>query len=151
MKTGKPIIGKAGFIIDADGNRIPISVSTAVLGDAERQIIGGAETFPDLSEVEELRQELEGRFSVGDLVSRSPLMQKIFRALPVIAASSCAVLILGETGTSKELMARTIHSLSSRQKGPFIAINCGAPPESAGIRAVWLQGPNLYRRQQGQA
>ena len=130
IRNGKPIIGKSGYIIDADGTRIPISVSTAVLRDAEGHVIGGAETFRDLSEVEALRRELEGRFRVGDLASRSPLMQKLFEVLPAIAASPSTVLILGETGTGKELVARTIHTLSPRNKGPFIAVSCGALPDT---------------------
>jgi len=130
LKTGKPIIGKSCYIIDSEGNRIPISISTAVLKDANGRIIGGAETFRDLSEIEELRQELQGRFHVGDFISRSPLMQKVFEVLPAIAGSPSTVLILGETGTGKELMARTIHSLSPRSKGPFVAVNCGALPDT---------------------
>lgn len=130
LKTAKPVIGESGYIIDADGNRIPISVSTAVLRDHEGRVIGGAETFRDLSEVEALRQELESRTSVGDLVSRSPLMQRMFEVLPAIAASPSTVLILGETGTGKELVARTIHTLSPRREGPFIAVNCGALPDT---------------------
>ena len=130
MKTGKPIIGRSGYIIDAEGTRIPISVSTAVLKDGQGRIIGGAETFRDLSEVEELRKELEGRYRVGDLVSRSPLMQRVFEVLPAIAASPSTVLILGETGTGKELVTRTIHSLSPHNQGPFIAVNCGALPDT---------------------
>jgi PAS domain S-box-containing protein len=130
LETEKPVIGKSGYIINADGRRIPISVSTAVIRGAERNIIGGAETFRDLSEVESLRRELEGRFRVGELTSRSPVMQKMFEVLPAIAASPSTVLILGETGTGKELLARTIHSLSPRHKGPFIAVNCGALPDT---------------------
>jgi PAS domain S-box-containing protein len=130
LKTGKPIIGKSGYIIDASGSRIPISVSTAVLRDADGRVMGGAETFRDLSEVEALRQELEHRFRVGDLTSRSPLMQRVFEVLPAIAASPSTVLILGETGTGKELVARTIHSLSPRSRGPFVAVNCGALPDT---------------------
>jgi PAS domain S-box-containing protein len=130
LKTGKPIIGKSGYIINADGTRIPISVSTAVLKDAEGRVIGGAETFRDLSEVEALRRELEGKFRVGELVSRSPVMQRVFEVLPAIAVSPSTVLILGETGTGKELVARTIHSLSPHCQGPFIAVNCGALPET---------------------
>lgn len=130
LETGKPVIGKSGYIIDADGNRIPISISTAILRDGEGRVIGGAETFRDLSEVEALRQELEGKFRVGDLVSRSPLMQRVMEVLPAIASSPSTVLILGETGTGKELVARTIHSLSPRNQGPFIAVNCGALPDT---------------------
>ncbi len=130
LKTGKPVIGRSGYIIDADGNRIPISVSTAVLRDGEGRVIGGAETFRDLTEVETLRRELEGKFRAGDLTSRSPLMQRLFEVLPAVAASPSTVLILGETGTGKELVARTIHSLSPRNRGPFVAVNCGALPDT---------------------
>ena len=130
IKTGRPVIGKTGYIVDARGRRIPISVSTAVLRDARGRVVGGAETFRDMSEVEALRQELEGRARVGDLVSRSPLMQRVFDVLPTIAASPSTVLVLGETGTGKELVARTIHALSPRRKGSFVAVNCGALPDT---------------------
>ena len=130
LASGKPIIGKSGYIIDADGTRIPVSVSTAVLRNADGQVIGGAETFRDLTELESLRRELQGRFTVGELVSRSPLMQRIFEVLPAIAASPSTVLIVGETGTGKELLARTIHSLSPRRDGPFIAVTWGALPDT---------------------
>jgi len=109
LKTGKEIIGRSGYIIDAKGTRIPVSVSTAVLRDESGKVIGGAETFRDLSEIEALRQELEGRFHVGDMVSHSPLMQKVFDVLPAIAVSPSTVLILGE---------------------PFVAVNCGALPDT---------------------
>lgn len=130
IKTGRPIIGKTGYIIDAGGNRIPISLSTAVLRNSDGHMTGGAETFRDLSEVEVLRRELEGKVRVGDLVSRSPIMQRIFAVMPAIAASPSTVLILGETGTGKELAARAIHSLSPRSTGPFVAVNCGALPDT---------------------
>ena len=130
LETGKPIIGKSGYLINSDGDRIPISISTAVLRDDDANVIGGAETFRDLSELETLRQELDGKSHIGDLASRSPLMQRVFEVLPEIAASTSTVLILGETGTGKELMAKTIHSLSPHRRGPFIALNCGALPET---------------------
>jgi PAS domain S-box-containing protein len=106
LKTGMPVIGRSAYIIRADGARIPISVSTSVLRDARGRIAGGAETFRDLSEVETLRRELEGRYHVGDLASRSPLMQQVFEVLPAIAVSPSTVLVLGETGTGKELMTQ---------------------------------------------
>jgi transcriptional regulator with PAS, ATPase and Fis domain len=130
VDSGHPVIGRSCYIIDAGSRRIPISVSTAVLRDAGGRIIGGAETFRDLSEIEYLRMKLEGRFRIGDLESRSPLMQRIFDVLPAVAASPSTVLIVGETGTGKELVARTIHSLSRRNSAPFVAVNCGALPDS---------------------
>lgn len=148
LKNGKPIIGRSGYIIDEEGGRIPISLSTAVLKNGSGQVVGGAETFRDLSEIETLRHELEGRTHVGEIVSRSPLMQRLFEVIPAIAVSPSTVLITGETGTGKELMARTVHALSRRSKGPFVALNCGALPDSLleselfGYRAGAFTGAN---------
>ena len=130
LKTGAPVIGRSGYIVTAAGERIPISVSTAVLRDAAGRLIGGAETFRDLREIEALRSALEGKWRIGDLASRSPLMQRVFEMLPAIAASPSTVLVSGETGTGKEVVARTIHSLSPRRRGPFIAVSCGSLPDT---------------------
>lgn len=130
ISSGKPLINKPCFIISADGERIPISVSTAVLRDEKGDVIGGAETFRDLSEVEDLRSQLEGRFHIGDMISRSPSMRIVFEQVEAVAASDCTVLVQGETGTGKELLARAIHGMGARRKGPFVAINCGALPDS---------------------
>lgn len=130
LTTHRPVIGKTGYIIDAKGSRIPVSISTAVLRDPDGTVIGGAETFRDLSDIETLRKQLEGKYHVGDLVSRSPAMRRIFEILPPIAESLSTVLIVGETGTGKERIARTIHELSPRRDGPFVAVNCGALPET---------------------
>lgn len=130
MESGQAIINKTCYIIDADGNRLPISVSTAVLRDSNGRFIGGAETFRDLSEVEALRKQLESRFQIGDMVSHSPAMRKVFELLRAVASSISTVLIQGETGTGKELFARAIHDLGGRAKQPFVAINCGALPDT---------------------
>jgi len=130
VKTGKPIVNQSAFIVRADGRRIPISVSTALLHDGRGKIVGGAETFRDLSLVEELRKELEGRFQVGDLVSHSAPMRRLLELLPPVAPSDVTVLIQGETGTGKELLARAIHNLSARKSKPFVPVNCGALPDT---------------------
>lgn len=130
METGNPLINRSCYIVDAEGGRIPISVSTALLRDKDGEVVGGAETFRDLSVVEELRKELEGRFEIGDIISRSPNMRRLFDILPQVAASNSAVLIQGETGTGKELLAHAIHHLSPRKDKPFVAVNCGALPDT---------------------
>ncbi len=130
LKTGKPVINKTGFIIDADGSRIPISVSTAVLKNSEGEVIGGVETFRDLSEIEALRKELTGSFSIGDIVSHSPAMRNVSDMATAVAGSPSTVLILGETGTGKELLARAIHTMGRGEGKPFVAVNCGALPDS---------------------
>ena len=129
MESGTPIVNCSAYIIDAKGRRIPISVSTALLRDARGRTVGGVETFRDLSLIEELRKQLEGRYELGDMVSRSASMRRIFEILPQVAASDSTVLIQGETGTGKEVLARAIHTQSSRGAKPFVAVNCGALPE----------------------
>jgi len=130
LKTGKPVINKAVYIINSKGKRIPISISTAILHDSEGNLIGGAETFRDLSMVEQLKKELESRYSFEDIISKSPVMQHTLEVLPVIAQSNSTVLIQGASGTGKELLARAIHNISARRKHPFIAVNCGALPDN---------------------
>lgn len=130
IETGVPIVNRTAFIVDSRGKRIPISVSTAILRDKKGTVVGGAETFRDLTTIEVLRKELRGRFRVGDMISRSPAMRRIFEILPQVAESEATILVQGETGTGKELVARGIHNLSKRSKGPFVAVNCGALPDS---------------------
>jgi transcriptional regulator with PAS, ATPase and Fis domain len=112
------------------GKRIPISVSTALLVDGRGRVLGGAETFRDLSELEELKKELASRGPNPVFRSKSPSMEKLLAMLPAVSDSTSSILIQGETGTGKEVLARTIHALSPRKEGPFVAVNCGAIPES---------------------
>jgi len=130
LRTGRPIVNKAIYILDVDGQRIPISISAAALKDADGNTIGGVETFRDLSLVEELRKELEEKYTFADIVGRSLAMQKVFELLPQIADSNSTVLIEGASGTGKELVARALHSLSPRGEKRFVAINCGALPDT---------------------
>ena len=129
-ETGKPVVNRPVAILRADGKEIPISVSTALLKDATGRVIGGVETFRDLSLVQTLRQEINRRYRFGDIVSRSPIIRKLFSILPEVAQSESTVLILGESGTGKELLSHAIHSLSPRAEGPFVAVNCGALPDT---------------------
>ncbi len=76
-----------------------------------------------------LREQLR-RSSQGDIIGSSPPMKKIFRMIRKVAPTDLTVLVLGETGTGKELVARELHRLSDRAKQPFVSINCGAIPEN---------------------
>jgi PAS domain S-box-containing protein len=130
IASGRPVVDKAISIINARGEELPISISTAILTTADGELIGGVETFRDLSQVEKLRKEIEGRYSFSDIIGRSPAMRSLFELLPVVAASDSTVLIHGASGTGKELVARAIHNLSPRADGRFVAINCGALPDT---------------------
>ncbi len=130
MEKGKPFINSSGYIISSEKKKIPITTSTSLLVDKNNNIIGGVETFRDHSLVDQLRKELSVKVKIKDIISNSNAMNKILNILPQIAQSDSSVLIDGETGTGKELFARAIHNLSLRKKKPFIAINCGALPDT---------------------
>jgi PAS domain S-box-containing protein len=130
IDTGQPVVGKAIYIINSDGRRIPISISTAILRDDEGHIMGGVETFRDLSLIAELRKELWGRYSFADIISKNHRMRELFAILPQVAVSGSTTLIEGESGTGKELFARAIHNLSPRHNGPFVVANCAALPDT---------------------
>ena len=128
--SGESVINRAVRILDRAGRSVLVSVSAASLHDAGGELIGGVETFRDLSAEEVLRREIEKSFTFQDIVSRHPKMHELFAILPDIAESEVSVLIEGESGTGKELLARAVHSLSSRAEKPFVAVNCGSLPDT---------------------
>jgi len=127
MITGDVAIDQPVNIINSSGEKIPISVSTAVLRDDDGSVLGAVETFRDLSTIEHLRKELKKNYSFEDIISKSPAIHKLFSILPDIAESESTVLIQGPSGSGKELFARAIHNLSRRQDN-YVIINCGTLP-----------------------
>jgi len=81
-------------------------------------------------ETERLQRQLSYQGMLGDLTGRSPALQQVFSLIRQVAPSRAAVLVTGESGTGKEIVARTIHKLSPRRDGPFVAVNCAAMPET---------------------
>ena len=130
FETGKPVVNATARIVDNKGFTVPIRISTAILKDKNGNVMGGVETFQDLSQIEQLRKELQSRHTFEDIVGRSPAMMHLFEILPLIAESSSTVLIEGPSGTGKELFARAIHNLSPRRKKRFVAVNCAALPDT---------------------
>ena len=130
MDSGKPIVNATAHIINQQGERIPIRIATALLKDSDGGIVGGVETFQDLTQVEQLQKELHARYTFEDIVGRSPAMMRLFEILPQVADSSSTVLIEGPSGTGKELFARAIHNLSPRKRKRFVAVSCAALPDT---------------------
>ncbi len=130
IETGQNIVDMRITILNTAGERIPVSISTALLVDEDGQFLGGVETFRDLTTVELLRQRLNDDYSWHDIITKNHEMLRILSILPDVATSESSVLIEGPSGSGKELVARAIHALSSRKDGPFIAVNCGALPDT---------------------
>jgi PAS domain S-box-containing protein len=130
LATGHSQVNVNAHIISRSGSQKAISISTATLKNEHNEVIGGVETFRDLSELEKLKRQLARNYTDEDIVGRHPRMREIFSFLPDIAESESSVLIEGPTGSGKELIARAIHQLSPRKTGPFVAVNCAALPET---------------------
>ena len=129
-ETGREVVNRTVHIINARGQRLPVSISTAILKDETGQAIGAVETFRDISREEDLRKKLEEKYTFQDIVSKSHKLREIFDLLPDVAASTSTVLLQGESGTGKELFAQAIHNLSPRSRRPFVAVNCAALPDT---------------------
>jgi two-component system, NtrC family, response regulator PilR len=82
------------------------------------------------SENQRLREQLRGVHSLDTMVAKSMSMLRVFELVRKVAPTRANVLVRGESGTGKELVARALHNLSDRASGPFVAVNCGAIPES---------------------
>ncbi|PLY05456.1 MAG: Fis family transcriptional regulator [Desulfuromonas sp.] len=129
IETGMPVTDREVHVTGKNGRHVPVSISANVLRDANGRPVGGVETMRDQSLIHVLQQEIENKFTFGDLLSRNKIMNKLFAIIPDIAASEATVLIKGDSGTGKELFAKAIHENSPRKDGPLVIINCGALPE----------------------
>ncbi len=101
-------------------------VSTAITEESLKDDFGVVLVLHDISEVTRLRKVFIAKQSFGALIGSSPAMKELYGIIETIAEFDTTVLIYGETGTGKELIARTIHNFSHRKNGPFIPINCSA-------------------------
>jgi PAS domain S-box-containing protein len=118
------------YIVRADNRRVPISVNANTIHRPDGELVGGVETFRDLTEIHALRRAYHLQYSFEDIISKNHKMLQLFGILPQVAESGSTVLIQGSSGTGKELIARAIHNHGPRKNAPFVAVNCGALPEA---------------------
>ena len=124
-----PVESAMVHIISHGGVEKPIVVNATVLRE-EGEIIGAVEFFRDPATVHGGDDRAGQEGTLADIVTASPVMRRIIETLPNIARSDCSVLIVGPSGSGKELVAQAIHSLSQRRYGPYVKINCGALPST---------------------
>ena len=142
MHTGRPIVNRSVYILRPDGERAPISVSTALLKDRRGNIIGGVETFRDLRLVEQLRAEITGRYTFADVLSKNREMQRLFDILPQVAESDSTVLVEGDRGSDDSPGGRgadyqhvfRLWQARFRQQGGLLRIEVRADRVHAGPR-----------------
>lgn len=119
-----------GNLINTDRHLIPIRITSAPLKNLQGKMVGFLETVEDISLLRKLDETARHTYEFNNIIGRSPEMEKILHILPSLAQTDSSVLITGETGTGKDMMAKSIHQSSSRAKGPFVKVNCGALPET---------------------
>ncbi|MFH2092481.1 MAG: sigma 54-interacting transcriptional regulator [Pseudomonadota bacterium] len=130
VKNDRRSVSCESDMINLDRQRLPIRMTSAPLLDSQNNLKGFIETIEDIRHSQKLDPKKSAAYSFANIVGRSPQMEKIFQTLPVLAQSDSSILITGETGTGKDLVAEAIHQTSGREAGPFIKINCGALPET---------------------
>ncbi|MBT8335966.1 MAG: sigma 54-interacting transcriptional regulator [Gemmatimonadetes bacterium] len=129
IDDGRRREGRRAYMETFDGARVPVSLS---VGPVEGDEAGCG--HPDVKAVVMLRRDSDGDSSPAPLptyhgmVGRSPAMQRIFRLVDLLEESDSTVLVTGDSGTGKELVAKAIHESSRRADGPFVAVNCAALP-----------------------
>jgi PAS domain S-box-containing protein len=148
-ETGIPKViglGREVIALRKDGTQFPVDLTISEIRVGQRRLFTGL--LHDLSERDEadrklrrLQEALE-RSRFGQIVGRSPSMQHLYRTIGDVAQGDWTVLIEGETGTGKELVARAIHAAGERRDGPFVAINC------AGLTDTML-GSQLFGHRRG--
>jgi len=147
LERGETVVHFNVALENRAGTRIPVSICASLLKNEAGEMIGVILSIRDIrpvlglldalhrSEEEIARQEgrlrtLQRRERLGEMIGRSAKMQEVFNLIQVVAKSDVTVLIQGESGTGKALLASTIHGLSHRKEGPFITVSCATLPES---------------------
>ncbi len=132
FKTGS-VCNKKCRIRASDGRSVYLLKNAVVLRDSNNEITGAVETMTDITslymkelELEELKQELRQEYWFMGLLGKSVPMQRLYEQIRNAATSEAPVLICGESGSGKNLIANAIHKLSRRKEGPFVAMNCGS-------------------------
>ncbi len=130
LEEDAPVLRSSLTIVNSADEKIPVSSCTAVLKDPSGRAIGAVETFRDLSDVQQLRRELAGRRTFAEIISKNDKMRRLIDMLEMVAEKDIPVLLEGERGTEKEILAKALHALSGRRNKPLVTLCCGALPDT---------------------
>ncbi|MFP4212973.1 MAG: sigma-54 interaction domain-containing protein [Desulfohalobiaceae bacterium] len=130
MQNGEAVVRERIKFLARNNQEMPVEVTAAALRDARGNLLGGVESFVDDRARTILEKKVASSFGFEDLKGRSQAMLSIYEILPSLAESDVSLLLLGETGTGKDLLAKVVHQASKQRNGPFIKVNCAALPEN---------------------
>ena len=130
IETGESIVKARKTILDRRNKEVPVDITASILRNAAGEMVGGVESFLDATSRVLLEKKLNQSYTFQDIVGKDERIVRLFDTLPVVARSNASILITGETGTGKDLIAMAIHNVSVRRKGPFVKVNCAALPDN---------------------
>lgn len=130
LKTGKNVYDRETEIHCNNKGTIPIKLNAAVLKDENNQPVGGVISFRDISFLKNLNDLFHTESSFHGMIGKSKLMNKIYNLVNEIADSDAPIIVTGETGTGKELIANAIQSVSKRKGKIYIKVNCSVIPHN---------------------
>lgn len=130
MTDGQVRTNPNGTMITGEGADIPTRADYIPLKSETGKIIGGLVTIKDLTLARQFDEVISDRYTFHNMIGKEPGMQKIFDIVKAVAKTDATVLIEGETGTGKDLLAKVIHSAGSRKEQPLIKVNCAAIPDN---------------------
>jgi len=130
IADGQSRSSRQGKMTTRSGVNIPIRANYMVLRNEKATVVGGLVTFHDLTLVHQLKQAVRDLYTFHDMIGKGPAMQKIFEMVNVVSATDATILIEGSTGTGKDLLAKVIHSASSRCDKSLVKVNCAAIPHN---------------------
>ncbi len=128
--SGGETLAVEGDIISRDRKKIPVQFIISPLWNQSKLLVGLVMVIEEMVTIPACTPQLENYCETDGIIGQSDKMQAVFELIPLIAQTDASVLITGETGTGKDIIAEIIHKHSERRKKPFIKINCGALPEN---------------------
>ncbi len=117
-------------ILTRSRRKVPVRLTLAPLTDGSGRPAGYIETVRETTLSGGLGDTGDAAYALGGLIGKSHAMEQLFRLVPSVAQTDSSVLITGETGTGKDMLAEAIHKASNRVDSPFVKVNCGALPDT---------------------
>ncbi len=128
IRSRTKIVKVRNIILTKSNKETPVDITVSILRNDKGKIIGGIESFLDDSVRVSLEKEIYKSYMFDDIVGKDEKILNLFEIFSCLARADTQILIVGETGTGKDIFARAIHNMSYRNDKPFVKVNCAALP-----------------------